>query len=97
MYRVEVSEYAVLDFEEAYLWYEEKRLGLGDYLSICFEEALESLRRNASYEVRYKGVRILNIKRFPYQIVFRIVDKNTLRVIAFFHAKRNPSVWKGRK
>ncbi len=97
MYEIEISEYALLDFEEAYLWYETKREGLGDYLSLCFDEALESLKKNPNYQVRYRDVRILNIKRFPYQIIFRIIDKKQIRIIAFFHARRNPSIWKVRK
>jgi len=97
MFEIEISEYALLDFEEAYLWYEEHRFGLGDDLYLCFDEALEILCREPHFEIRFLDVRILNIRRFPYQIVYRIIDEHKIRIIAFFHAKKNPSIWKERK
>lgn len=95
MFAIEISELALLDFEEAYYWYEEQREGLGENLSLCFDEGLEILQRNPYFEVRERNIRTLNIRRFPYQIVYR-VDVNTIQVIAFFHAHRNPSIWKTR-
>jgi plasmid stabilization system protein ParE len=96
MFEIELSDFALLDFEEAYLWYEEQRSGLGDDMLLCFEESIEIIKRNPHFEIRGLDVRVLNIRRFPYQIVYRIIE-NKIRIVAFFHAKRNPSVWKKRK
>jgi hypothetical protein len=80
---------------EAMLWYESKRSGLGDELYLCFEEGLNSICRNPFFEDRYKGLRVYNIHRFPYQIIYSI-EVETIMVVAFFHAKRNPEIWKSK-
>ncbi len=39
--------------------------------------------------------RKLNLRRFPYKVVYRVV-KDTVYVVAFAHHKRRPSYWRGR-
>ena len=39
--------------------------------------------------------RKLNLRRFPYKLVYRVV-KETVYVVAFAHHKRRPFYWKGR-
>ncbi|MBL0308709.1 MAG: type II toxin-antitoxin system RelE/ParE family toxin [Bacteroidetes bacterium] len=95
MFRIKVSEFALLDFEEAYYWYEEQRKGLGDDLGLCFDEGLEIISRHPYFEEREKEIRILNIRRFPYQIIYRITGE-MIEVVAFFHGHRNPRVWQTR-
>ena len=77
---------------EAMLWYENHRQGLGDELYLCFEEAIQIICRNPFYENRYKGLRIYNIHRFPYQIVYKI-EVEMVIILAFFHARRDPKKW----
>lgn len=78
---------------EAALWYNEKRSGLGEELILCFEEAVDVLSRNPFFEVRYRNLRIYNIKRFPYQIVY-LMEVEHVKIVAFFHASRDPKEWK---
>ena len=92
MYEIEFTELALLDFEEAYLYYEAHRPGLGADLHLCFEEGLATIRRNPYFAIRVDDVRAYNIRRFPYQIFYRIKNEK-VRVIAFFFGKRDPSVW----
>lgn len=51
-----------------------------------------SLKTNPFFRVRYKNVRALKIKRFPYSLYFIINEnQNTIRVLSCFHNKRNPN------
>lgn len=90
-----ISDSAQAEFEEAYLWYELQRRGLGDELVLCFEEAIEVLKRNPNFQVRYKTLRTFRIKRFPYKIVYQIINQRTVQIESFFHTSRNPLTWTG--
>ncbi len=51
----------------------------------------EVLRANPFFAVRYKNVRTLKLKRFPYTLYFIVNDKNsTVNVLSCFHNKQNP-------
>jgi toxin ParE1/3/4 len=55
------------------------------------KEAYGTLETNPFFRVRYKNVRALKIKRFPYSLYFIVnKDKTTVRVLACFHNKRDP-------
>jgi len=41
---------------------------------------------------KYKEVRVMYIRRFPYGIHF-IIDDDKVKVYGFFHMKRNPTKW----
>ncbi|MDD1438570.1 hypothetical protein MEN24_20045 [Dolichospermum sp. ST_sed10] len=45
-----------------------------------------------AYQVTYKQVRRVLIRRFPYVILY-IFDQDTIFIFACFHAKRNPKQW----
>lgn len=40
-------------------------------------------------------IRSAKVKRFPYRVVYVIVD-NTVEVLAVAHAKRRPAYWRRR-
>ena len=42
------------------------------------------------FQRKYKYYREANLKRFPYFIVYEIID-NTIIIHSFFHAHRNPA------
>lgn len=49
------------------------------------------LEINPLFMRRYKNVRVVKIKKFPYSLYFIINEKqNTIRVLSYFHNKRNP-------
>ncbi len=88
-----IDEVAGAQLLEAAAWYEEKRAGLGNDLILCFEEGIETIWHSPFLEERYRHLRLFNIKRFPYQIIYS-VENDLVTVVAFFHAHRNPTVWK---
>ena len=84
------------ELEEAALWYEERRLGLGAEFVAEIERAIglvvESPER---FPIMHRDVRCVWARRFPYSIFFRI-ESTRLVVLAVFHARRNPTIWQGR-
>ena len=56
------------------------------------KEAYETLKITPLFRIRYKDVRALKIKKFPYSIYF-IVHENqsVVRILSCFHNKRNPN------
>jgi len=53
--------------------------------------AYETLETNPFFEIRYKNIRSLKLKRYPYSLYFVINEnKNTIKVLSCFHNKRNP-------
>ncbi len=95
-YNYRVLDIATSEILEAAMWYEDNRQGLGDELINCFEASLETILRNPlSFEKRHRDLRLTNIHRFPYQIIY-YVKSYTVTVVAFNHGKSNPKFWKSR-
>lgn len=96
IYRVVFRRPAQEEFEDAVAWYDEQRRGLGEEF---LKEVTEAIERAAEHPLRYplvlEGVRRAVLRRFPYAIYFR--QRNDLLVVlAVFHGRRNPLVWKRR-
>ncbi len=85
---------AEADIQDAFLWYEQQRNGLGNDFLLCVEEALSMIRRTPEMYPRvHKNVYRSLIRRFPYG-VFYIIEEDRIVILAVFHAKRNPKQWK---
>ena len=88
---------AAADVEEAYRWYEGQRRGLGDEFLASVQAALDSILDHPEVApILHKGTRRLLVRRFPYGVHYRLV-KGQVVVVACFHAKRNPRVWRTRR
>ncbi|MBX3255561.1 MAG: type II toxin-antitoxin system RelE/ParE family toxin [Chitinophagaceae bacterium] len=58
----------------------------------ALKEAYATLETNPFYRIRYKNIRAVRIRKFPYLLYFIISDdNNTVRVLSCFHNKRNPN------
>ena len=92
-----LSPEAEEEVADAYAWYEEQCIGLGEEFILCLDAALSSIARNPQiHQVVYKNIRRTVLRRFPYCIFF-IEEYEHIHVLAVFHAHRNPSEWKNRK
>lgn len=84
------------ELEEAAAWYEDRRRGLGDEF---LNEIGEAVERAANHPERHPlvfgDVRRTVLRRFPYAVYFRQRDQ-ALVILAVFHGRRNPLVWKRR-
>jgi plasmid stabilization system protein ParE len=87
---------AAADVEEAALWYEQRRAGLGrEFLAAADEAMSRVMATPEGYSVVYKDRRRVLLRRFPYALIYRLVDDQVV-VLAVMHAKRHPSVWRSR-
>ena len=52
---------------------------------------LEAATRPQSFAVRQRDIRRVNLRRFPFHFLFRLVD-DTVRVLVVRHHRRHPSL-----
>jgi plasmid stabilization system protein ParE len=81
---------------EAIDWYEARSPGLGAELLRCVDACVERIiRQPESYPIVHRGTRMGIVRRFPYLVLYRISDE-VISIIAVFHTKRDPKIWKAR-
>lgn len=90
MFPLNFMKEALFDIEEIVLWYENIRDGLSYDFELCLEIGLAEITRNPqSFQKRYKTVKIIFIKRFPYGIHY-IIKENEIIIVGAFHTSRSP-------
>lgn len=96
IYSIYLSEEAKEDTLKAYFWYEKQRKGLGKIFQESLDSKLKSIRElPGSSSYIFENIRSAKTKRFPYNIIYRIVESQ-IQVVAIFHSSRNPDEWKKR-
>lgn len=75
VYKVLIVKRADLEIEEAFLYYENIRKGLGEKFLLDYKDHLKTLYKFPFFEEKYNIVRTLSLKKFPYTIHFT-VDEN---------------------
>src|ERR1017187_2833060 len=91
-----IAPEAELDIAEAYLWYEDRRAGLGEEFLSSVEACLESIRRRPEmYPVVHEGYCRSLIRRFPYAVFYELSETKAT-IYAAFHTSRNPDKWRQR-
>jgi plasmid stabilization system protein ParE len=84
------------DFEEAASWYNERRAGLGAEFTSEIDRALSRASDNPQhFPIMYRDTRCVRVRRFPYSVFFR-AETSRIVVLAVFHARRDPTIWKQR-
>lgn len=64
---------AAADIEEAFLWYERQRAGLGNEFLAAVQSALDDLIAHPTrYPVMHRDTRRALVHRFPYGIFYRV-------------------------
>jgi len=88
---------AAADLDEAFLWDEGQRAGLGHEFLDAVQQVFEGLVENPQlHRVVHRDTRHALVRRFPYGVFYRIIGDNTV-VIGCLHGSRNPRRWKGRR
>lgn len=89
-YTIEIKEEASLEIVEAYCFYEEKRIGLGEefleHLNMYFERILIHPTR---YPQKRRPYREAFLKRFPFLIIYEIINESIV-VYSIFNTWLNP-------
>ncbi|MBI4461190.1 MAG: type II toxin-antitoxin system RelE/ParE family toxin [Acidobacteria bacterium] len=87
---------AAADIEEAFLWYERQRAGLGDDFLAAVQATLDNIVTHPiTYPVIHRNTRRALLHRFPYQIFYRLYDEAVV-MVACMHGRRDPIRWKSR-
>lgn len=87
---------ARLDIEDAAVWYEDQRSGLGRRLADEITSLLDRIRKAPlQFPVVGEGVRRGLLHRFPYAVYFLLED-DAVTVLAVLHQRRDPELWKRR-
>lgn len=90
-YRLEIRPLATIEIIEAYDWYEKQREGLGKDFLNELDIFYNSLLRNPhTYSYYEKPVREGKVSRFPYVVVYEVID---IRIVVYsvFMAKQDLS------
>lgn len=96
-YRVVLSNEAVNDLNEAYVWYDLQRPYLGYEFELSIEAIIQQLSRNPlEIQKKYKSIRVAYTSRFPFGVHY-FIDNELVKVIGIFHTNRSPKSWAKRK
>jgi plasmid stabilization system protein ParE len=83
------------EFDEAADWYEQQA-GLGSDFTLAVREVLLRLAGvPLSHQVVYKDVRRAVVRKFPFNVYYR-VEPDRVTVVAVFDTRRDPAIWQGR-
>ncbi|HYT85584.1 MAG TPA: type II toxin-antitoxin system RelE/ParE family toxin [Burkholderiales bacterium] len=95
--RVVFRRVAKSEFEDAAVWYDDRRFGLGDEFVHEIEQAIaKAAAAPQRYPVVFGDIRRTVARRFPFSVYFR-VREDALVVLAVFHGRRNPAIWQRRE
>lgn len=97
LYKVKIDPDALTDIQEITAWYNRLQQGLGGTFRKTVIQNISALKKNPQiFVVRYKEIRCMVIKKFPYMVHFYINDPdNTVEVLAVLSTDRNPKNWDG--
>jgi toxin ParE1/3/4 len=100
--RVELHPEARAELRGAALWYDQRRIGLGDEFIAEVAAVLERIGEVADSFPKWPGtgetvppIRRAALQRFPYVIAFERNERGIL-VLAVAHGKRRPVYWLSR-
>jgi plasmid stabilization system protein ParE len=84
------------DFDESFDWYAERSPQSAQRFTDAVDAALVRIAANPTRFNSADGVhRECPVKKFPFRIVYRLID-NGILVVAIAHAKRRPGFWRNR-
>ena len=88
--RVEYHPGTIIDLNRAIDFYEQKRIGLGGELR---NEIYQTIARIAANPLIYRPIagqmRRCFVHRFPFSILYRVVDGDLLRVLVIRHHRQH--------
>lgn len=91
MIKVQISEDALQDLNDGYLFYEAQAPGLGDYFAACLRADIEGLKISAGvHRVVYEDYHRLLSRVFPYGI-FYTLQREIADVWAVIDLRRDPT------
>ena len=94
-YIVKIDPEAVADIQEITDWYNEVRTKSGKRFQETTIKQIDSLSKDPQiHTIRYKDIRCMLIKKFPYMVHFYINEgTNIVEVLAVINTHRDPIIW----
>ena len=84
------------EFDEAYDFYQNRKIGLGDEFAGAIKTAIRGiLALPKRHPVVLREIRRGRVIRFPFAIYYRI-ENSTIRIVSIFHTSRDPKNWQSR-
>lgn len=92
-----INPQAKTDIQDQIHYYNDQQSGLGKRFHSEVKSTFKAIRKNPFYQIRYKNVHCIPLKKFPAMIHYTI-DKNKkqITVRAVFHTSQNPQRWEDR-
>ena len=91
-YKVIISPRAQKEMEHAIDYYALYSEDVPRHFVSALKETFQALEINPFFRVRYKNIRALKIKKFPYSLYFVVREEvSTVRVLSCFHNRINPN------
>lgn len=95
-FKVYLRPEAEEDAEEAAIWYEKQRKGLGSEFIDELQKIINKVHNHPEmYPIVYKQVHRAVLSRFPFGL-FYLAEEDTVIVLAVMHGSRHPKKWKKR-
>jgi toxin ParE1/3/4 len=94
--RLELHPEALVEYEGAVTYYEDRQPGLGGRFVAAVEVAFDSIRENpARYPFLAQDVQRRLTRVFPYAVLYT-VEPEYILVIAVMHCHQAPGYWRSR-
>ena len=90
--KVEFHPLTADDFNQASGFYEQSQPGNSKLFRADFANTLDSIIENPLIFAAVNGIRRALLHRFPYSVLYRILDDGTIRILAIRHHKRHPDL-----
>ena len=90
-YKIVVSPRAQKEILKAIDYYVVRSQDAPKYFIVQLEKNYAVLENNPFFIIRYKNVRSLKLKKFPYSLYFTVDEKTEIiEILSCFHNKQNP-------
>lgn len=94
-YRIKIVAEALSDIRDITVWYDSQKAGLGKIFKDTVIKQTNDLTEDPQiFAIRYKEIRCMLVKKFPYLVHFYINEKTSVvEVLAVISIDRNPKIW----
>jgi len=90
-FKIRIRDKTFADLQDTINYYNSQQHGLGKRFYTIFEHALEILKINPYFQIRFDSIRSIPLHSFPYSIYFDVDEKNTIvNIYAVLHQALDP-------
>lgn len=92
-YKAQILPSAYRDIQDASTWYKQHSIELPGKVVQQVKITVEKIRQAPfAYAIRYKEIRIANVRVFPYAVHYFLEDNKVL-IIGIHHTSISPQKW----